>query len=76
MPQLVRSNKSSRMGRRRRHTSEAHAKVDARVRRLSRPDHNRSAHAKRRDGRVVQFGEANGQVGRERCYSASDQRRD
>lgn len=54
MPQLVRSYKSPRVGRRRRHKVSSEAEAEEGVGRFPGPEHHRGPDAERRDGRVVQ----------------------
>ncbi len=76
MPQLLGPDQGARLGRGQRPQVEAPAEVDARERRLPRPDDHRGADAVRRDGRLVQPGEAVRQVLRVREHTTADQRRD
>ena len=76
VPQLVRSNKSESVGRGQRSEVEAAAEVDEGERRLPRADDHRGAYAERRDGRVVQPREEDGQERGIRRDQAAHQRRD
>ena len=61
--QLTSALTGARVGRGRRHKGQADAEVDAGVGRLPGADDRRGADAEWRDGRVVQLGEEDGQVG-------------
>lgn len=64
MSQLVGPHQSARLGRGQRSEEQTAPEVDPRIGRLPWTDDHRSAHIVRRDGRLVQFGEAYRQVGR------------
>lgn len=76
MPQFLRPDQGSSLGRGQRPEVEAAAEADPGVGRFPRPDHHRGADALRRDGRLVQPGEEIGQELRLRIHQAPDQRRD
>lgn len=76
MSQLIRPHKGASLGRGQRPEVEAEAKADARERRFPRANHYRGEDAQRRDGRLVQFGEKDGQKRGVRRDQAAHQRGD
>lgn len=75
MSQFIRPDQGSGVGRGQRFEIEAKAETDERERRLPRANYHRGADSQRRDGRLVQSGEKNGQERGVRRYPAAHQRR-